>query len=197
MSKTRLIATIIVATLVGTSMVGIRHIRNLNNQIEFKQIELKDNSVKLKLLDKKYEDLNKDLEETGSDKAKIEKELKQLQKERDELNKALQAKLEKKKRDIAVKAQKAITAPVRSPKAYASSCTSAKSCIYHKESGNRTNAINKSSGACGIGQAWPCSKMKCSLSDYACQDKFFTAYAVNRYGSWDKAWAFWQANNWW
>lgn len=197
MKYTKLIATVIVATLLGVTMIGLRHIRNLDNQIKFKQIEIKNNSVELKLLDKKYDELNKNLEQTGADKAKIEEQLKQLQIERDALNKALQAKAEQKQRDIAAKAQKAAVAAVSTSKAYASSCDSAKACIYQKESGNNPGAINKSSGACGIGQAWPCSKMKCSLSDYACQDAFFTNYAVQRYGSWEKAWQFWQANRWW
>ena len=197
MKYTKLIATVIVVALLGISMTGLRHIRNLDNQIKFKKIELKDNSIKLELLDKKYDELNENLKKTGSDKAKIEEELKQLQIERDKLQKDLQAKAEQKKRDIAAKAQKAVVAAVSTPKAHASNCDSAKACIYKKESGNNPGAINKGSGACGIGQAWPCSKMKCSLSDYACQDAFFTNYAVTRYGSWEKAWEFWQKYSWW
>lgn len=73
----------------------------------------------------------------------------------------------------------------------------AKAFIYQKESGNRTDAINPSSGACGLGQALPCSKLPCSLSDYACQDAWFTNYAMQRYGSWENAAAFWRANHWW
>lgn len=73
----------------------------------------------------------------------------------------------------------------------------AKAYIYAHESGNRTDAINPDSGACGIGQALPCSKLPCSLSDYGCQDNWFTNYAMARYGSWVNAMAFWQANQWW
>jgi len=67
--------------------------------------------------------------------------------------------------------------------------------IYQHESGCRTNAINPI-GACGLGQALPCGKMGCSLSDFACQDAFFTAYAA-KYGGWAGAYAFWLQNNWW
>lgn len=67
----------------------------------------------------------------------------------------------------------------------------AKAFIYQKESSNRTDAINPTSGACGIGQAWPCSKLPCTLQDYTCQDEYFTAYMQNRYGSWQAAKAFW------
>jgi hypothetical protein len=75
--------------------------------------------------------------------------------------------------------------------------TTAKLYIYNRESGNNTFAINASSGACGLGQALPCSKMGCSLSDYNCQDSFFTTYAMQRYGSWIKAQNFWINNHWW
>lgn len=73
----------------------------------------------------------------------------------------------------------------------------AKSFIYNKESGNNPNSINRSSGACGLGQALPCSKMGCALGDYACQDAFFTRYMQQRYGSWENAKAFWLAHHWW
>ena len=74
---------------------------------------------------------------------------------------------------------------------------SAKAFIYARESGNNPGAINRSSGACGLGQALPCSKMPCSLSDYACQDNFFTGYMQSRYGSWENAQAFWLSHHWW
>jgi len=73
----------------------------------------------------------------------------------------------------------------------------AKAFIYAKESGNNPGAINASSGACGLGQALPCSKMPCSLSDYACQDNFFTNYMLSRYGTWANARAFWLRMHWW
>jgi hypothetical protein len=69
--------------------------------------------------------------------------------------------------------------------------------IYTMESGNRTNAVNAYSGACGLGQSLPCSKMGCSLTDYACQDAWFTNYAISRYGSWYNAYCFWVGHRWW
>lgn len=69
--------------------------------------------------------------------------------------------------------------------------------IYQHESGNTPTSINHSSGACGLGQALPCSKLPCSLNDYACQDNWFTQYAISRYGSWKQAREFWQQNRWW
>lgn len=67
----------------------------------------------------------------------------------------------------------------------------AKAKVYHHESGNKADAINPTSGACGVGQALPCSKLPCTLDDYNCQDTWFTNYMLDRYGSWAKAWAYW------
>jgi hypothetical protein len=73
----------------------------------------------------------------------------------------------------------------------------AKAFIYQHESGNDTTSVNKNSGACGLGQALPCSKMPCSMTDYGCQDSFFTEYMQGRYGSWINAYNFWQSHCWW
>lgn len=67
--------------------------------------------------------------------------------------------------------------------------------IMH-ESGWDTKAVNPTSGACGLGQALPCSKMKSmELSD---QIAWEFSYIKNRYGTPKKAWAFWLAQkpNW-
>jgi len=103
---------------------------------------------------------------------------------------ALQAKQIANTSKVQPKAQKALTTPVLSP-------NDAKMFIYLKESGNNPNAVNKSSGACGLAQALPCSKMNCSLGDYACQDAWATNYMQNRYGTWENAKAFWERNRWW
>lgn len=95
-----------------------------------------------------------------------------------------------------VKAQ-AVELPPTPPPTPQTASSSSMMSIFMKESGNNPGAINASNGACGLGQALPCSKMPCSLSDYNCQVNFFTGYAVSRYGSWDGAWAFWLGHSWW
>ncbi len=192
--KKAIYTALVFGLLIGTMLIA-RHIKTLNNQIEFKQIQLKDNSTQLKLLDSKYDQLNKELEAKDVDKAKVEEQLKQLQIERDKLQADLQAKIKAKEQDIAAKAQQAAVAAAVAPKAYAANCNSPKACIYMKESGNNPNAVN-SIGCRGIGQACPGTKLPCG-ADYACQDAFFTNYAMTRYGSWEAAWAFWQNNHWW
>lgn len=61
------------------------------------------------------------------------------------------------------------------------------------ESGCRVNAVNPSSGACGIPQAYPCSKLPCTLDEAGavCQLKWMDNYVKNRYGTWDSALSTW------
>lgn len=83
----------------------------------------------------------------------------------------------------------------------------AKAFIYEHESGNVPCKINggaidcnyNGDRACGIGQALPCQKLTavCNLSDYACQDNWFTEYMRSRYGTWVNAKAFWLSHRWW
>lgn len=72
--------------------------------------------------------------------------------------------------------------------------------IWHESKFNQF-ARNPSSGACGIPQALPCSKMSVAGSDYATNPRtqlvwLFDHYIVPRYGGPQGAWEFWQANNW-
>jgi LysM repeat protein len=79
---------------------------------------------------------------------------------------------------------------------YPVSANAAKAYIYSRESGNNPTATNPA-GCYGIGQ--DCNgvlRSQCG-ADYACQDAYFDAYAQRRYGSWEGAYAFWQANHWW
>lgn len=70
--------------------------------------------------------------------------------------------------------------------------------VFQHESGGNQYAINASSGACGLGQSLPCSKLlaSCTLGDYNCQVNFFTNYVNARYGGWQQAKNFWLQNNW-
>ena len=61
-------------------------------------------------------------------------------------------------------------------------------------------AVNQSSGACGLFQAYPCEKMKCGLgpNDIECQIDWGYEYIKNRYGNSTGAREFWlaQAPHW-
>jgi hypothetical protein len=71
--------------------------------------------------------------------------------------------------------------------------------IWTRESGWRYNAAN-ASGAYGIPQALPGSKMATAGADWATnpatQIKWGLGYIKGRYGSPCNAWAFWQGHNW-
>lgn len=73
--------------------------------------------------------------------------------------------------------------------------------IISKESGWNYLIANSYSGAYGLCQALPGSKMASSGSDWATnpetQLKWCNTYAVSRYGSWQGAYNFWIDNNWW
>jgi hypothetical protein len=69
--------------------------------------------------------------------------------------------------------------------------------IVAKESGWNPNATNKSSGACGLVQALPCSKVPGNGYDPVDNLRWANGYATGRYGSWAGAHAFWTKNHWW
>jgi hypothetical protein len=69
--------------------------------------------------------------------------------------------------------------------------------IVSRESSWNPNATNKSSGACGLVQALPCSKVPGNGYDPVDNLRWANGYAVGRYGSWAGAHAFWTKNHWW
>lgn len=69
--------------------------------------------------------------------------------------------------------------------------------IVSRESGWNPNATNASSGACGLVQALPCSKVPGNGYDPVDNLRWGNGYAVGRYGSWAAAYAFWSRNHWW
>ncbi|MBK3575170.1 transglycosylase SLT domain-containing protein [Streptomyces sp. MBT65] len=72
--------------------------------------------------------------------------------------------------------------------------------IVEHESGWNVTATNSSSGAYGLVQALPGSKMASAGSDWktsaATQIKWGLDYMNSRYGSPAAAWNFWQSNGW-
>lgn len=66
--------------------------------------------------------------------------------------------------------------------------------LWMAESGWRAEARNRSSGACGIPQALPCSKIPdMSLKG---QLEWGLEYIARRYGNPSNAWRFWQGHRW-
>ncbi len=76
---------------------------------------------------------------------------------------------------------------------------SAMNTLMGKESGLNPYAVNKSSGACGIPQAYPCSKLLNvigSLDNVDGQIQWLLNYVASRYGTPSQALAFHRANGW-
>ena len=69
--------------------------------------------------------------------------------------------------------------------------------IVRRESGWNPNATNKRSGACGLVQALPCSKVPGNGYNPVDNLRWANRYAKKRYGGWEKAYAFWVKNHWW
>lgn len=73
--------------------------------------------------------------------------------------------------------------------------------IVSKESGWSYTAVNASSGATGLCQSLPASKMASSGADYLTnpitQLKWCHGYAMARYGGWSGAYNFWTSAHWW
>ncbi|MEV0690380.1 MULTISPECIES: transglycosylase SLT domain-containing protein [unclassified Streptomyces] len=72
--------------------------------------------------------------------------------------------------------------------------------IVQRESNWNPTATNASSGAYGLVQALPATKMASAGSDWktnpSTQIKWGLGYMNERYGSPCEAWDFWQSNNW-
>jgi len=73
--------------------------------------------------------------------------------------------------------------------------------IVTKESRWRPGAVNSYSGAYGLCQSLPASKMSSAGADYltnpVTQLRWCTGYATGRYGSWGGAYNAWVAQGWW
>lgn len=67
--------------------------------------------------------------------------------------------------------------------------------IVSRESGWNPNAVNPTSGACGLGQQLPCGKWPGAWNDPVAALKAQHDYVKARYGSYAGAVAFWNANH--
>lgn len=172
---------------------------------------LQEQKNQIEQLNTKYEELDQELGKTVETKQKsqeeiqkLEQEKQELEQERQKLERELQAKAER-QRKLAQSSSAVINTATMTRTANAASGV-VDNCgdnefanfIYMKESGCRLDAQNPS-GCLGIGQSCPGSKLLavCPDLDYACQNAFFTDYAIDRYGSWANAYTEWNRKGWW
>ena len=180
-----------------------------------KSLEVK--TLKLESTEKKLDNVNLEVEKlknkSSEDKAKRE----QLEKEKADLEAQVHAKAEAKKQlEIAAAEAKskisatqtasAAPAPARVITGDKHSWLAASGIpqsdwghvdsIVQRESGWNPNAVNKSSGACGLGQQLPCGKWAGEWNDPVAALVAQHGYVKERYGSYAGAVAFWNTNKW-
>lgn len=68
--------------------------------------------------------------------------------------------------------------------------------IIRLESGWRPDAINPSSGSCGLSQALPCEKIPGDWKNPVDALRWGDSYVKGRYGSWSNAVAWWKVHGW-
>jgi hypothetical protein len=201
--KLKAILSVLLATIIVLASIHAVHQVNSNNQLlHLKEIKLRNIQSELKKLDSDYQQLQQDHTKTVEQK---NAEIKALQKKETELQKQITARRllkQQEARAYAATQEKARAASVRASydAKYSGTGSSAMDWIVQKESGGNPYAINSSSGACGLFQALPCSKLLnvCgSLSNVSCQIQWGKDYAIGRYGSYSAAQAFWISHKWW
>lgn len=179
-----------VLLLITGAFLFVNKLIKSNARLKLNQIELKSTQYKLNELNKQYDSVLQQKANSDAEKAAQDAKIQELEQEKIKLQNELQSKLDK-QQQIAV---------LNSQKAYADSFSGqdAKMWIYMHESGNNPLARNYL-GCLGIGQACPGSKLLavCPTLEYNCEDAFFTNYMLARYGTWQNAMYFWQANHYW
>lgn len=182
--------------------------------LEFKTIKLQSTEAKLKDINIQVEKLKS---QTSTDQKTIDEQKAQqekLEKEKQDLESQLQAKADAKaKLELAAtQAEQRLTvtkvasaAPVYSGShedwmaqaGISPSDYGYVDYIVKHESGWNPNAVNASSGACGLGQQLPCGKWAGEWNDPIAALVAMKGYAIDRYGSWSGAYAHWIAQSWW
>lgn len=88
-------------------------------------------------------------------------------------------------------------ARARSDQMFGAGHWSALEALWARESGWNYRSYNRSSTACGIPQAMPCSKGGSNFrNDPQAQVEWGLRYIAGRYGNPSKAWAFWNSRHW-
>lgn len=190
-------------TLLVFGLVSV--ILRTNNQIELKQLDVKTKQAEINNLNKQIDELDK------SDKSNLER-VRELKKKNQELQSQLQAKRDREAREASNVVYAATVAPsnptgnkaIAKAKAETRGWTGDQwNCLHSlwmRESGFNHLANNPSSGAYGIPQSLPASKMATVGADYLTnprtQIEWGLNYIAGRYGTPCSAWAHSEAVNW-
>lgn len=195
----KILRIIIASVLALSTIFGLHSISRYHTKVELQHIQLQDSQLKAKTLELEYDHALKQLDtnkaQSQQQLQQDEQKLKDLEQQKQQLEQQLQARAAAQQSQNVVYAAPVLNGtvvPGCGDNVYATY-------IYEHESGCSTYNPNRSSGACGLGQANPCSKLLavCPSLDYACENSFFTDYANSRYGGWYGSYLFWVANHWW
>lgn len=224
--KRIIVVAVSVIALAGFITLGISDAVKRNDQLEFQKIELKSKSVEIQQLNNKYDKLDSDLKKAQEDKSTSQEEINKLKeqeqeylKEKQRLEAQLQAKIESKNKlaqastkvvNTATNTQSASAlsggcgewiaqAGITSPIAY-ELITRESKCNPCVINGGAVDCNYSGNRAYGIPQALPGNKMASAGADWktnpVTQLKWMQSYVMGRYGSWENAKAFHDANNW-
>ena len=187
---------ILALSIVSNITLGITQHLNIverEREINEKQIELDD-------INNQIIDLTEQLENGKIKVTEYEEKINSLEQEKQDLSNQLQAKLNAAASSSSTAYAASIYRPTGScsdwiVQAGISDVDNAYTLIM-RESGCNVNAVNPSSGACGIPQALPCSKLGAARGNPVAEIQWMNSYVIGRYGSWANAVAFWNANHW-
>lgn len=220
MNYPKIIAAIFLLLFVG---LGLHNTTTNKNHVQLQEIQLKATSAKLKSLQLKYDVLNKNLDnelksgDQNQQKIKdLEKQKSDLQQQLNQAQKDLQAKANAKNATVTL--NKAAQSVLSTGTAYAATCDAhsimaaagvsetyfgAVNYIISHEGGwcGATTWNTAGSGAYGICQSLPASKMASAGTDYmtnpVTQLNWCNNYANVRYGGWWAAQAHWASHGNW
>lgn len=216
LSQTIKIGGIILASacIIGFAGLSISSISNLKLELNSTTIKLESKTKKLENLKNQYEKKSKKLDDAKKSHNQSQERIKQLEQEKNELEQKLQAKAHQQSKKNQANKQIASASNGTSASAVSGSrqdwMTQAGinpsdfgyvDFIVSRESSWNYTIANKSSGAYGLCQALPASKMASAGSDWrtnpVTQLRWCNSYALGRYGSWSAAVSFWRTNHWW
>lgn len=205
---------IAVLVVLGFISLGINNIVSTDHELKLKDVQLKDTSAELLRLqldyDRLLEKLNNAHENSDTRKEtidKLEREKRELENRANELEQKLSAKRE---------AQRVAREKANNAASFSSSAQAAEGGredwiaaadipkdqwqgvieLISRESSWNPNAVNPSSGACGLGQQLPCGKWSHKWNDPVGGLIDAHNYVMGRYGSWYAAIQWHDANNW-
>ena len=211
--KLTILLAILFVAFVG---LGVSDLRNHQVELNKKEIKLQDTNIELNKLKLEKQRLNDEFEKATQEKDVNEERVKQLEQEKLELERRYKeleiSKAAEKERQVAASRLQNTSGSVAGASTR-HNITGTKEdwlrasgipenqwwavdSIVSRESSWRPDAINPSSGACGLAQALPCSNLPCSLSDPVCHLKWQYSYVTARYGGYAQAVAFWNINHW-